>query len=104
MESPRYSRSDHGPEMIAKVLRRWLKRLGTETICLPPGSPWENGYCESFNGKLRDQLLNGEIFLHPQTSPGGHRTLALSLPHHPTAQWRWDTLRQPLKRRHPRRS
>ena len=59
---PRYSRSDNGPEMIAKVLRRWLKRLGTETIYLPPGSPWENRYCESFNGKLRDQLLNGEIF------------------------------------------
>ena len=59
---PRYIRSDNGPEMIAKVLWRWLKRLGTETIYLPPGSPWENRYCESFNGKLRDQLLNGEIF------------------------------------------
>ena len=59
---PRYSRSDNGPEMIAKVLRRWLKRLGTETIYLTPGSPWENRYCASFNGKLRDQLLNGEIF------------------------------------------
>ena len=40
----------------------WLKRLGTETIYITPGSPWENGYCESFNGKLRDELLNGEIF------------------------------------------
>ena len=59
---PRYIRSDNGPEMIAKVLRRWLKRLGTETIYITPGSPWENGYCESFNGKLRDELLNGEIF------------------------------------------
>ena len=52
---PRYSRSDKGPEMIAKVLRRWLKRLGTETIYITPGCPWENGYCESFNGKLRDE-------------------------------------------------
>ena len=59
---PRYIRSDNGPEMIAKVLRRWLKRLGTETIYITPGSPWENGYCGSFNGKLRDELLNGEIF------------------------------------------
>ena len=45
---PRYSRSDKGPEMIAKVLRRWLKRLGSETIYITPGSPWENGYCASF--------------------------------------------------------
>ena len=48
-------RPDNGPEMVAKVLRRWLKRLGTETIYITPGSPWENGYCESFNGKLRDK-------------------------------------------------
>ena len=59
---PEHIRSDNGPEMAAKVLRRWLKRLGTETIHITPGSPWENGYCESFNGKLRDELLNGEIF------------------------------------------
>ena len=59
---PEHIRSDNGPEMVAKVLRRWLKRLGTETIYITPGSPWENGYCESFNGKLRDELLNGEIF------------------------------------------
>ena len=59
---PEHIRSDNGPEMVAKVLRRWLKRLGTEPIYITPGSPWENGYCESFNGKLRDELLNGEIF------------------------------------------
>ncbi len=59
---PEHIRSDNGPEMVAKVLRRWLKRLGTETIYITPGSPWENRYCESFNGKLRDELLNGEIF------------------------------------------
>ena len=52
---PEHIRSDNGPEMVAKVLRRWLKRLGTEPIYITPGSPWENGYCESFNGKLRDE-------------------------------------------------
>ena len=59
---PRYIRSDKGLEMIAKRLRRWLKQLGTETIYIAPGSPWEI------------------------ESPGGHRTLALSRPHHPAAQ------------------
>jgi len=59
---PEHIRSDNGPEMIAKNLRRWLARLGTKAIYITPGSPWENGYCESFNGKLRDELLNGEIF------------------------------------------
>jgi transposase InsO family protein len=43
-------------------LRKWLAKLGTRTLYLEPGSPWENGYCESFNGKLRDECLNGEIF------------------------------------------
>jgi putative transposase len=45
-----------------KVVRHWLASLGTKTLYIEPGSPWENGYCESFNGKLRDELLNGEIF------------------------------------------
>jgi transposase InsO family protein len=54
--------SENGPEMIAKVLRRWLGKLGTRSVHITPGSPWENGYCESFNGRLRDELLNGEIF------------------------------------------
>jgi len=48
--------------MIAKVLREWLSGLGTKSLYIEPGSPWENGYCESFNGKLRDECLNGEIF------------------------------------------
>jgi putative transposase len=43
-------------------LRKWLGKLGTKTLYIEPGSPWENGYCESFNGKLRDEFLNGEIF------------------------------------------
>jgi transposase InsO family protein len=59
---PEYIRSDNGPEFIAKELRQWLARLGTGTLYIEPGSPWENGYCESFNGKLRDECLNGEIF------------------------------------------
>ena len=59
---PTYIRSDNGPEMVAKVLREWLTRLGTGNLYIEPGSPWENGYCESFNGKLRDECLNGEIF------------------------------------------
>ena len=52
---PEYIRSDNGPEMIAKVLRNWLARVGTKTAYILPGSPWENGYCESFNGKLRNE-------------------------------------------------
>jgi transposase InsO family protein len=59
---PAYLRSDNGPEMIATNLRRWLAAVGSQTLYIEPGSPWENGYCESFNGKFRDELLNGEIF------------------------------------------
>ena len=59
---PGFIRSDNGPEFTAKVVRNWLERLGVQTLFLDPGSPWENGYNESFNGKLRDELLNGEIF------------------------------------------
>ena len=59
---PEHIRSDNGPEFVARELRKWLARLDTETLYIEPGSPWENGYCESFNGKLRDECLNGEIF------------------------------------------
>ena len=59
---PEHIRSDNGPEFVAGELRKWLARLGTGTLYIEPGSPWENGYCESFNGKLRDECLNGEIF------------------------------------------
>ena len=59
---PAYLRSDHGPEFIAKELRHWLSGVGAAPLYLAPGSPWENGYCESFNGKLRDECLNSEIF------------------------------------------
>jgi len=60
--APEYLRSDNGPEFTAKAVRDWLDRLGVRTLFIEPGSPWENGYCESFNGKLRDECLNGEIF------------------------------------------
>jgi transposase InsO family protein len=59
---PEHLRSDNGPEMTAKVMRNWLAQVGAKTLYIEPGSPCENGYCESFNGKLRDELLNGEIF------------------------------------------
>jgi len=59
---PEYIRSDNGPEFVAKELRKWLARTGATTLYIEPGSPWENGYCESFNSKLRDEFLNGEIF------------------------------------------
>ncbi len=60
--APEHIRSDNGPEFTAKVVRGWLERVGVKTLFIEPGSPWENGYNESFNGKLRDELLNGEIF------------------------------------------
>lgn len=59
---PKHIRSDNGPEFTAKEVRKWLSRLGVRTLFIEPGSPWENGYIESFNGKLRDELLNREIF------------------------------------------
>ena len=59
---PEHIRSDNGPEFTAKAVRRWLNRLGVKTLFIEPGSPWENGYIESFNGKLRDELLDREIF------------------------------------------
>jgi transposase InsO family protein len=59
---PAHIRSDNGPEFVATALREWLARLSVRTLFIEPGSPWENGYNESFNGKLRDELLNGEIF------------------------------------------
>ncbi len=59
---PAHLRSDNGPEFTAKVVRKWLGTLGVRTLFIGPGSPWENGYNESFNGKLGDELLKREIF------------------------------------------
>ena len=59
---PDHIRSDNGAEFTAKAVREWLAKVGVRTLFIEPGSPWENGYIESFNGKLRDEMLNGEIF------------------------------------------
>jgi transposase InsO family protein len=60
--SPEHIRSDNGPEFTARAVRNWIGRIGVKTLFIEPGSPWENGYNESFNGKLRDEVLNREIF------------------------------------------
>ena len=59
---PNHIRSDNGPEFTAKVVQKWLERVGVRTLFIEPGSPWENGYVESFNGKLADELLEREVF------------------------------------------
>lgn len=59
---PEYIRSDNGSEFTAQKVQDWLKRVGVKTAYITPASPWENGYNERFNGTLRDELLNGEIF------------------------------------------
>lgn len=59
---PANIRSDNGSEFIATAVQKWLGQIGVKTLYIAPGSPWENGYNESFNGSLRDELLSGEIF------------------------------------------
>ena len=59
---PAFIRSDNGPEFIAEIFRNWIAAIGAATAYIEPGSPWQNGYCESFNARLRDILLNGEVF------------------------------------------
>ena len=54
---PEPIRSDNGPEFLARDLRQWMRKVGTRTLSIEPGSPWENGYCERFNGKRRDECL-----------------------------------------------
>lgn len=61
---PEYIRSDNGPEFVSNAVQKWLENSGVDTLYVSPGSPWENGYVESFNSKLRDELLNRELFLH----------------------------------------
>jgi putative transposase len=60
--SPEHIRSDNGPGFTAREIRRWLAKIGVKTLFIERGSPWENGYVESFNGKLRNELLNRETF------------------------------------------
>ena len=59
---PAYIRSENSPEFVAPAVRDWIKSVGARTAYIEPGSPWENGYCESFNARFRDELLNGEVF------------------------------------------
>jgi putative transposase len=59
---PGHIRSDNGPEFVARAVQEWITAVGARTAYIEPGSPWENGYVESFNARLRDELLNGEIF------------------------------------------
>jgi putative transposase len=59
---PTYIRSENGPEFVAEAVQRWINVVGAKTAYIEPGSPWENGYCESFNARFRDKLLNGVIF------------------------------------------
>ena len=83
--APAHIRSDYGPEFTARVVREWLGRLEVKTLFIVPGSPWENGYVESFNGKMRDELLNGEIFYTPGEAQvmieGWRRVYNLERPH-----------------------
>ena len=62
--APEYIRSDNGPEFVSHAVKKWLEVSGVNTLYVAPGSPWENGYVESFNSTLRDELLNRELFLH----------------------------------------
>ena len=59
---PSFIRSDNGPEFVAEAVQKWIKAVGAKTAYIVPGSPWQNGYCESFNARFRDELLNREIF------------------------------------------
>ena len=83
----KHIRSDNGPEFAAKAVREWLSRLGVGTLFIEPGSPWENGYIESFNGKLRDELLNGEIFTTLKEAKGVDGDLASGIQSGPPTQF-----------------
>jgi len=84
---PDYIRSDNGSEFTARLVREWLKKLKVKTLFIEPGSPWENGYNESFNGKLRDELLNGEIFYTLKETPGVDRAMEKRVQYCSSAQF-----------------
>jgi putative transposase len=94
---PAFIRSDNGPEFVTQAVRDWIAALGASTAYIEPGSPWENGYCESFNARLRDELLNGEIFYSLReaqigagtTTPGGPTALSDTGHPHPKPSSRW---------------
>ncbi len=83
---PANIRSDNGPEFIATAVRKWLGRIGVTTLYITPASPWKNGYNESFNRSLRDELLNGEIFYSLAEANVADRRMATALQHDPSAQ------------------
>jgi transposase InsO family protein len=78
---PAHIRSDNGPEFLAKAVQDWIAVVGAKTAYIERGSPWENGYIESFNARLRDELLNGEIFYTFARGTDRHRELATPLQH-----------------------
>ena len=82
---PANIRSDNGSKFIATAVQKWLVQVGVKTLYITPASPWENGYSESFNGSLGDELLNSEIFYTLTEARGADRNLAAALQHSPTA-------------------
>ena len=93
--APAYVRFDNGPEFIAHAVADWCRFNGVGSLFIDPGSPWQNAWIESFNGRLRDELLNAWQLRQPARSQGAHRGLAHRLQHQPT------TLRP--RRTHPER-
>ena len=79
--TPRFIRSDNGPEFVARAVRDWLAESGVETLTIEPGSPWENGYCESFNSRLRDEFLNRELFMDLREAKVVVEAYRLAYPH-----------------------
>jgi len=84
---PNYIRSDNGPEFTAKALRVWLTTVDARRLYIEPGSPWEKGYCGSFNGRLRDEWLTGEICYSLREARGGDRAVAEGIQHRQAAQF-----------------
>jgi Integrase core domain len=78
---PGHIRSDNGPEFVARAVQQWITAVGAKTAYIAPGSPWENGYVESFNARLRDELLDGEIFYTLREAADHHRELETTLQH-----------------------
>jgi putative transposase len=80
---PAHIRSDQGPEFIAEAVKGWIGAVGAQTAYIERGSPWENGYAESFNGRLRDELLNGEIYISRMTPISASWVARLASPTNP---------------------
>jgi transposase InsO family protein len=78
---PGHIRSDNGPEFVAEAVQAWITAVGAKTAYIERGSPWENGYIESFNARLRDELAQRRDFLHFTRGPYRHRELAMPLQH-----------------------